>query len=228
MISKKYITAGAVGALLTTILGAGAVTFAQTNTTATTGTTPAQHQLGVGGRVTAVSGNTVTVTGKDGKTYTIDATSAAITKDMTVGVADIKVGDTLMADGTVNGTTVTATSIHDGKMPMGGFGRGPGGPGMGMGRGVHGTVASISGNTLTVTATNPKDSTTSTYTVDASSATVLKGTGPTKPATSSLSAVAVGDNVMIEGTISGTNVVAKMVVDGPIPKWDGKKPTTTQ
>lgn len=95
-----------------------------------------------------------------------------------------------------------------------GANRGPGG--FGMGRGIHGTVASISGSTLTVTATNPKDNTTSTYTVDASSATVLKGDSTAKPATSTLSAVAVGDTVMVAGEVSGTSIVASMIADGPM------------
>ena len=214
-INKQKLLAGAAGAVLTLGLGAGALAFADTPAASTNTSQQAPvHQPGVGGTVTAVSGNTITVTGKDGTSYTIDASAAAITKDETVAVADVAVGDTVMAQGTVSGTSVTATNIHDGKMPAGGFGgRGPGG----MGRGVHGTVSAISGNTLTVTATNPKDSTTSTYTVDASSATVLKGDGTTKPAASTLSAVAVGDTVMVGGTVSGTSVTAKMIVDGPMP-----------
>lgn len=71
------------------------------------------------GTVTAVSGNTITVTGKNGTTYTVDAGSAAITKNMTVTAADIKVGDTLMAQGTLTGTSVAATVIHDGVPPSG-------------------------------------------------------------------------------------------------------------
>jgi len=217
MLDKKYLLSALAGATVVAGIGAAAISFADTTPTASTATTQPTHQPGVGGTVTAVSGNTITVTAQDGKTYTIDASSATITKDETVGVSDIKVGDTIGAQGTVSGTSVTATNIHDGKMPMmmGFGGRGPGG----MGRGIHGTVASVSGNTLTVTATNPKDNTTSTYIVDASSATVLKGDGTIKPATSSLSAVAVGDEVMVDGTISGTNVTAKMLVDGPMPKW---------
>jgi hypothetical protein len=110
---------------------------------------------------------------------------------------------------------------------------------MGHGHGIHGTVSSISGNTLTVTATNPKDSTTTVYTVDASSATVLKGDGTAKPASSTLSSVAVGDTVLIDGQLSGTSVTAKMIIDGPLPqkgmfnshrplKVQGSGSTTTQ
>jgi len=58
----------------------------------------------------------------------------------------------------------------------------------------------------------------STYTVDASSATVLKGDVTGKPAASTFSAVAVGDTVMVDGTVSGTSVTAKMIIDGPMPK----------
>ena len=237
--TKQQLLAAAAGAVVTLGLGAGAVTFAATGTSpaAITGAVKTMHAPGVGGTVTAVSGNTITVTGKDGKTYTIDATSAAITKDETVTVSSIAVGDTVMANGTVSGTSVTATAIHDGKMPAGGAdfgGRGMGGSGqggMGASRGVHGTVSAISGTTLTVTSTNTKTNTTSTYTVDASSATVLKGDGTTKPSTSTLSAVAVGDTVSVMGTTSGTSVTAKTIIDGPMPKmgsWGGQKPTTTQ
>jgi hypothetical protein len=72
---------------------------------------------GAAGTVTAVSGNTVTITTKDGKTYTVDASSAKIEKMTSVSVADIHVGDTLGAQGSVNGTTVAAQHIMLG-MPM--------------------------------------------------------------------------------------------------------------
>lgn len=116
MISKQQLLAGLAGAVVTIGLGAGAVTFAQTGTL---GAKPGMHMPGIGGTVSAVNGNTITVTGRDGKTYSVDAGSATITKDETVTVSDIKVGDTVGAMGTVNGTAVTATVIHDGKMPMG-------------------------------------------------------------------------------------------------------------
>ena len=137
--TKQQLLAAAAGAVVTLGLGAGAVTFAATGTSpvaAITGAVSAMHAPGVGGTVTAVNGSTITVTGKNGTSYTINAGSATITKDETVSVSDIAVGDTIMANGTVSGTSVAATSIHDGKMPQmgGGFG------GRGMGRGVHGTA----------------------------------------------------------------------------------------
>lgn len=210
MLQKKYMAALLTGAALTATIGAGALTFAATTPTSGAAASQERSQPGVGGTVTAVSGNTITLTGMDGKTYTIEAGSAAITKDMTVSVSDIKVGDTVMAQGTVNGTSVSATSIHAGKLPMGGFGKGHG-P---MGMGVHGKVTAVSGSTLTIEDTNPRDNTTKTFTVDASKADITS--------------IAVGDEVMVMGTVSGTTVTATKVVEGGFPHMMGAKPTQAQ
>jgi len=75
---------------------------------------------------------------------------------------------------------------------------------------VTGTVASISGNTLTVTSKKVvnKISTTTTYTVDATKARFL-------PAQKiiSLSDIKVGDNVVVQGVVSGTSISASMILD---------------
>lgn len=79
---------------------------------------------------------------------------------------------------------------------------------------VIGVVSAISGNTITVTSRGFGRGTTTattTYSVDASAATVIKGN-----ATSSISSIAVGDNIFVLGTISGTNVKATMIRDGMI------------
>jgi len=109
-------------------------------------------------------------------------------------------------------------------------GRTGGTPGMGMTRGTppaaFGSVTTINGTTLTVTSrtfTRPASNGTApanppataasaaitTYTVDASNATVMKNN-----ATSSVSAIAVGDMVVIQGTKSGTNITATSIRDG--------------
>ncbi|MHB1163577.1 MAG: DUF5666 domain-containing protein [Minisyncoccota bacterium] len=84
---------------------------------------------------------------------------------------------------------------------------------------VVGTVAGISGDTLTVDSKRWKhdnaSTTATTYTVDATNATVNKD-----GAASSLSAVAVGDHVMIKGTVSGTNVTATVLNDGKGGLWE--------
>ncbi len=72
---------------------------------------------GTAGTVTAVSGNTITLTGKDGKSYTIDASGAQIGKVTTITVGDVQVGDMLNVSGTVSGQNVTAKHIMDGNPP---------------------------------------------------------------------------------------------------------------
>jgi hypothetical protein len=75
---------------------------------------PGEHGMGARGTVTSVSGSTITVTGKDGTSYTVNAGSATVSKQVDIAVSDIKVGDEIDAQGTVSGTTVTATRIMDG------------------------------------------------------------------------------------------------------------------
>lgn len=81
------------------------------------------HRPGVFGTVTAISGSSITIDSKGfgpnavEATYTIDASNATVTKNnATASLGDIAVGDTVMAQGTVSGTSVTATSIRDGVM----------------------------------------------------------------------------------------------------------------
>ncbi len=119
MLNKQHLLGATLGAVAVASLGAGALTFAQTNTSGSHTTPRVPH--GVMGTVSAVNGNAITLTGKDGKTYTVEAGGATVTKNMTVGLSEIKVGDTLMADGAVSGATVVATTIHDGIPPMGGM-----------------------------------------------------------------------------------------------------------
>ena len=99
---------------------------------------------------------------------------------------------------------------------MGGQGRG--------GFGIFGTVLSVSGSTITVSGRQGFASTSATvsYTVDASSAKVMKA-----GAASSVSAIAVGDTVSVQGAVTGTNIVAKAIRDGvQTPMMGGRKPGT--
>ncbi len=82
---------------------------------------------------------------------------------------------------------------------------------MGRGPGVFGTVASVSGTTLTVTSKAGPNGTPAagTYTVDASGATVMKN-----GAASTVSSISAGDMVLVQGTVSGTSVTAKIIRDG--------------
>jgi len=72
---------------------------------------------------------------------------------------------------------------------------------------VRGSVATISGNILTVTATNG-----TVYTIDATNATVTKGYGTT--ALTGIANVVVGDTVSVMGTVSGNAVTATTIRDG--------------
>jgi hypothetical protein len=68
---------------------------------------------GVVGTVSAVNGSTITVTGKDGKSYTVDAGSATFHKTVEGSVSDITIGQTISVDGTVSGTSVIAKNVME-------------------------------------------------------------------------------------------------------------------
>ncbi len=73
---------------------------------------------------------------------------------------------------------------------------------------VVGTVSTVNGNTLIVMAKMKRKGDT-TYTVDATNAKVIKAGTST-----AVSNIAVGDTVMIKGTINGTNITATSIRDG--------------
>jgi len=167
------------------------------------------------GTVASVSGNSITLTGANGTTYTVDATNATISKfannaRTTIQVSAIANGDTLTVFGTATGANITATMIVDGTMPT--FnGRSS--------RTNHtgttttpkpqkitttGTVASISGTSITVNGANS-----TTYTVDASMAKFRRKANTAMLITD----IQTGDTVKVTGTVSGTNITATIVQD---------------
>lgn len=182
------------------------------------------HMPGVFGTVSAVNGSTLTLESKgrgpdaqSAKTYTVDATNAVVLKNgATSTLSSVAVGDMVSAQGAVNGINVTATKLRDG-MGMrgnGNMGRGDGqqhGMGQGGGAGfsgdgnpvVGGNVTAINGSSLTVT-----NKSNVTYTIDATNAKVQKGNS-----SSTVSAIVVGDNVLVQGTVNGTSVAASSVID---------------
>ena len=230
--------------VLTSVLLVGGTAFAE----ATAPTALGQSQRdgvkmmprtpGVFGTVTAISGSTITITSKApqfGKkpgttatagtvtTYTINAGSAIVTKNnVASSLSSITVGDVIAAEGTISGTTVTATTIRDG-IPTG-----KGGEGFGAGHAssttaqaviqgngqpvIGGAVTAITGNTLTVT-----NKSNVTYTVDVTSAKFVKP----GIASASVANITVGDNVIVQGAVNGNAVTATSVID------QGVVPTTT-
>lgn len=95
------------------------------------------------------------------------------------------------------------------------MGRGMG-KGMGMRPAVVGKVASINGDSITVTSMGfprmASSTTSTTYTVDATNAVVMKA-----GATTTVSSIASGDTIVVVGTVSGTNVTATKIMDGVMP-----------
>lgn len=170
---------------------------------------------GAAGKVTAVSGNTITVSGMNGKTITIDATNAVVMKDnATSSVSAIAIGDQVFAQGTLTGTNLVATKIHDG---MGGKmnGKGPdmmngGAMAQLQGNGqpvVAGKITAISGNTVTIT-----NKSNVSYSIDATNAKII-----VKNATSSVSGLTTGDMVVTQGTVNGNAVTASTIIDQGVP-----------
>jgi len=226
MNSKKYFPLLAtIGIASSLILAAPA--FAQTNNenAARQGNGKSwgvgMRARGVFGTVSAINGSTLTVAGKTGTNgsagtiYSVDAANAKIMKSgANSSVSGIAVGDAVMIQGTINGSNVTATIIRDGfgkdndkngkenKLPRQGMQasqviQGDGQPVVG------GTITSINGASLT--ATNKSNVT---YSIDASNAKITKS-----GASSTLSSVAIGDNVIVQGAVNGTSVTASSIVD---------------
>ena len=227
MKNKKYI--GATTLFVAAGLLIALPTFAQTPPQ---GTMPAQTgnhagwsrnggKMGMGhgvrGNVTAINGNSITVTSTNPKdsttqTFTVDATNAKVTKDNAASsISSIVVGDTIMVQGTVNGTTVTAKNIFDGKMILRGQADQVGqdqnkqgntftGNGQPL---VGGTVTSISGSIVSITNRGN-----TTFTVDATNAKVTKqGTA------SALSNISVGDTLLVQGAVNGNSITANSIED---------------
>lgn len=167
---------------------------------------------GIIGKVTAINGTTITISSmtpwnKDSKTtvYTVDATNAKIEKESVDNetISDIKVGDMIVVEGTVTGTTVVATEIHSGLFKAkwedakDSFVT-SGDPVIG------GTVTAVSDSTITI-----KNKDDVTYTINAKDAKIVrKGFD-----TSVLSDIKVGDNILVQGVVNNTTVTAKLILD---------------
>ncbi len=194
---------------------------------------------GVFGTVSAINGDTLTVTGRGGfggprpmttggttsvaptaptpVTYTVDATNATVKKNnATSTLSAIVVGDTVMAQGTLTGTNLVATMIRDGVVPTTRSANGaPGKPGQnwasstpafaGNGEPVTaGDVTAVSGTTVTIT-----NKSNVTYTIDASNAKVVSGQNNT----ATVSNIAVGDSIVVQGAVDGNSVIATTIID---------------
>ena len=204
-------------------------------------------QAAVIGNVTAISGTTITVqqakrpNASSTSLYTVDASNAVIyNRNATSSISSIAIGNTIIVQGTLSGTNVTATLIRD--VPMGpnnGMGLGKGKEGdnkrgptstepMLQGNGqpiVIGSIASINGNSVVVT-----NKSNATYTVDVSAAHIIKqGVN----GTTTVASLAVGDGVIVQGVVNGNSITASTLIDRGVPpvgnnssasSSDGSKP----
>lgn len=176
------------------------------------------NQPAIMGEVKSINGNSITIEskGKPGPKnggenasttlYTVDGSSAKILKQgEESSLSEIVVGNMIVVNGTISGTSISATEIHIGES----FNRddidieGNGQPVIG------GTIMSVNGNIVTVK-TSKGDIT---YTVDISSAKIKK---EGKDITAN--DIQTGDKVVIQGSINGNSVIASSVIDQTIPK----------
>jgi hypothetical protein len=183
----------------------------------------ADRKLAVFGTVQSVSGTTLTVTQKGfmrpgpkpenandasapaATVYTVDASNATVYKgNATSTVSAIATGDVVMVEGAVNGTSVTANVIRDGFPQMKPVAPKPVPVIKGNGQPVvGGSVTAISGSTVSIT-----NSSNVSFTIDASNATVAKGN-----AASTVSDIAVGDTLIVQGAVNGSSITASSIID---------------
>jgi len=72
----------------------------------------------VAGTVSAINGDSLTVTNKSNVTYTVDATNAKVVQGQsTVSLSSVSIGDSVIIQGTTNGTSIVASSVIDQKAP---------------------------------------------------------------------------------------------------------------
>jgi hypothetical protein len=139
----------------------------------------------ISGTVVSVSGNSITLTGSKGVSYTVDATNAKFIRRFgaAMQLSDIQTGDMLLVTGVVSGTSVAAKTIRDQSLQAhsGTF---------------VGTVSAVNGTGFTLQSKQRNS-----QTINTTSATVFKkGT-----ASSSLGDIAVGQTVTVRGVWDRTN-----------------------
>jgi hypothetical protein len=162
------------------------------------------------GKITAISGNIISITGNNKTALTIDATNAKITSGFrasstVIAIGNLSIGEMISATGALTGTNVVATAISV-------FNN------SGIKNAMHaprviGKVTAVNGSSFTVQATNrirepQKTASTTVFTVNTSAATIFTKDGKT----AALTDVATGETVMVAGTVDTLkNVTATSV-----------------
>jgi len=139
----------------------------------------------ISGTVASVSGNSITLTGSKGVSYTVDATNAKLIRRFgaAMQLSDVQTGDALLVTGVVSGTSVAAKTIRDQSLQAhnGTF---------------IGTVSAVNGTSFTLQSKERGS-----QTINTTSSTIFK----TGTASSGLSDIAVGQTVTVSGVWDRTN-----------------------
>ncbi len=174
------------------------------------------------GIVKKVSGDIITVSGKyqsatATSTYNVNAKEAKIIKTSTgspISVTEVKIGDTLSISGTLSGTSMQASIIFDGKIPVPVITSKASVSAKEQShlQGVRGTVTSIAASVININVPGYAGQS-SEYTVNASQATIRNVSKPN----ATLSDISVGDIVIVQGVFNGNSITAQIIIDG-LPK----------
>jgi hypothetical protein len=193
------VAAGAFGAALGGSFAAGAIHGNQQSPTTQTCVRgpfgPGPGMLAAGGKVTDISGSTITVTMKDGskKTVKVDSTTKYDKEGQSASLADIHVGDTILVQGTANSDGSVKASQIEIAVPMAG-----------------GNVTAVNGSTFTVagpTFTDPFGGKHVAGPSEVGAVTTIVTSGSTKfvnfdNTSATLADVKVGTYIVASGTIS--------------------------
>jgi hypothetical protein len=153
-----------------------------------------EKRQGYLGAITAKTDTSLTILGQNNTSYTVTLASDAqifINKEKQTSLAGFVVGDNVMVQGALSGTTIVAKTIVALHLPAGTL---------------MGKITAVNGTTLTVLGSDNK-----TYTVLTSDAS-LKAKGDKHEG---LGGLAVGDTVVIKGDLNSTNttVTATLVTE---------------
>ncbi|HEY8742329.1 MAG TPA: DUF5666 domain-containing protein [Chloroflexota bacterium] len=157
----------------------------------------------LGGKLTAISGSTLTVTDRAGTARKV-IVSAATTyqrSGVAINISDLQVGNQIDAVGSLNSDGSLAARVVHVILPA-----------------VDGAVTAVNGSTITVQARGPNAGT-KTITVNGSTTYTLGGPG--SPATGSLSNVQVGGHIHAEGTLNSSGMLLASAVHINLPAVDG-------
>ncbi len=152
------------------------------------------------GVITAKTDTSLTILGANNTVYTVTVVNAQIwiNKTKQSSLSGLVVGDNVMVQGDLSGSTIAAKNVVAIHLPLGT---------------IVGKITAISGTTLTVLGSDNK-----VYTVIALNAEIkAKGNkDKDEEKNSKLSNLAVGDSVLVKGDLSGTTITAKSVTEEKI------------